>query len=157
MATQSKILIWRIHGAWWATVHAVTKCRIWLKQLSRQACYHHPTDTQGHRPSSPKSILPTFLPTPGAAPGLRISAATELETKIHSSPYKHPYLSHDSHRAPATQTSWSLESETKPLPYNPEPLRALAPASCSCCLMSPQSTISEYILKRGVWWEIFDS
>ena len=160
MATHSNILIWIIQGAWWAIVHAVTKCQMWLKQLSRQACYHHPTDTQGQRPSFPKNILPTFLPTPGAAPGLHIKFAFQqpLSWRLrHNSPYKHPYLSSDSRRPPPTQTSWSLESETKPIPYNPELLRALTPASCNCSLMSFQSIISEYRLKRGGWWEIFDS
>ena len=37
-ATHSSILAWRIpmdRGAWWATVHGVTKSRIQLKQLDR--------------------------------------------------------------------------------------------------------------------------
>ena len=37
MAIQSNILAWRIpldRGAWWATVHGVTKSRTGLKQLS---------------------------------------------------------------------------------------------------------------------------
>ena len=37
MATYSSILAWRIpmdRGAWWATVHGVTKSRTWLKWLS---------------------------------------------------------------------------------------------------------------------------
>ena len=89
--------------------------------------------------------------SPRSSHKVLISAAIELETKIHNSPYKHSYLSSDSHRAPPTQTSWSLESETRPIPYNPELLRALTPASCNCSLMSFQSIISEYRLKRGVW------
>ena len=37
MATHSSILAWRIpvdRGAWWATVHRVTKSQTWLKRLS---------------------------------------------------------------------------------------------------------------------------
>ena len=40
MATHSSILAWRIpwtQGAWWATVHRVTKSWTWLKQLSTHA------------------------------------------------------------------------------------------------------------------------
>ena len=89
--------------------------------------------------------------SPRSSHKIHISAAIELETKIHNSPYKHTYLSSDSHRPPPTRTSWSLESETKPIPYNPELLRALTAASCNCSLMSFQSIISEYRLKRGGW------
>ena len=38
MAPHSSILVWRIpmdRGAWWATVHGVTKSRTRLKQLSK--------------------------------------------------------------------------------------------------------------------------
>ena len=41
MATHSSTLAWRIpmdRGAWWATVHRVTKGQIRLKQLIRHAC-----------------------------------------------------------------------------------------------------------------------
>ena len=41
MATHSSILAWRTpwtEGAWWATVHGVTKSRTGLKQLSTHAC-----------------------------------------------------------------------------------------------------------------------
>ena len=37
MATHSNILVWRIpmdRGAWWATVHKVTKSQTQLKRLS---------------------------------------------------------------------------------------------------------------------------
>ena len=40
MATHSSILAWKIptdSGAWWATVHGVTKSQIQLKQLSTGA------------------------------------------------------------------------------------------------------------------------
>ena len=38
MATHSSILAWRMdRGAWWATVHGVTKSRTQLKQLSTHA------------------------------------------------------------------------------------------------------------------------
>ena len=39
--TQSSILAWRIRmdrGAWWATVHGVTKSQTGLKQLSMHTC-----------------------------------------------------------------------------------------------------------------------
>ena len=43
MATHSSILAWRIpmdRGAWWATVHGVTKSRTWLSDLCCY-CVHH--------------------------------------------------------------------------------------------------------------------
>ena len=49
MATHSSILVWRIpmdRGAWWATVHRVTKSQTQLKQLSMHACTHRHTQTQ---------------------------------------------------------------------------------------------------------------
>jgi len=51
MATHSSILVWRIpmdRGAWWATVHGVTKRQTQLKQLSMHACTHRHTQTQTH-------------------------------------------------------------------------------------------------------------
>ena len=41
MATHSSILAWRIpmeRGAWWASVHRVTKSQTQLKQLSTHMC-----------------------------------------------------------------------------------------------------------------------
>ena len=48
MATHFSILVWRIpmdRGAWWATVHSVTKSQTQLKQLSMHACTHTYTHT----------------------------------------------------------------------------------------------------------------
>ena len=44
MATHSSIPAWRMpmdRGAWWATVHRVTKSQRLLKQLSMHACTYH--------------------------------------------------------------------------------------------------------------------
>ena len=43
MASHSSILAWRIpmdRGAWWATVHVVTKTQTQMKQLSMHTCTH---------------------------------------------------------------------------------------------------------------------
>ena len=50
---------------------------------------------------------------------------------------------------------WRVRQSLFPIILNLWELSLLLPASCS--LMSLQSTVSEYRLKRGVWWEIFDS
>ena len=42
MATHSSILAWdnpMVRGAWWATVHGVTKSQTQMKSLSMQACH----------------------------------------------------------------------------------------------------------------------
>ena len=42
MATHSSVLVWRIpmdRGAWWGTVHRITKNQILLNQLSRHTIY----------------------------------------------------------------------------------------------------------------------
>ena len=42
MATHSSILAWdnpMVRGAWWATVHGVTKSQTRMKSLSMQACH----------------------------------------------------------------------------------------------------------------------
>ena len=57
MAAHSSILVWRIpmdRGAWWATVHGVTKSWTWLKWLSMQAC----TDKIKPFPPTPAPIIP---------------------------------------------------------------------------------------------------
>ena len=71
MATHPSILAWRIpmdRGAWWATVHGVTKSRTRLKRLSMHTCtftisvaYSHPALKILCAPSSHSSFFPHNL------------------------------------------------------------------------------------------------
>ena len=74
MATHSSILAWRIpmdRGAWWATVHGVTKSRTQLKQLSttkHSTAQRHLAAQMGGRDRVTKSssaITQVGTPTPG--------------------------------------------------------------------------------------------